>query len=146
MLRLSVVPAVIASGAKRSRDVPYQARTRRRSGQSADVTTAGLLRSARNDGLGYFTRFSQSIRLFASGDLGAQLQGKAAMKRLEKMRRNIEELKDSLLVDWSDLAASPSPPQRVEIEAHLQWCLAEMSWRLAQMRTLSETLREPRED
>jgi hypothetical protein len=68
------------------------------------------------------------------------------MKRLEKMRRNIEALKDSLLVDWSDLATSPSPEQRAEIEAHLQWSVAEMGWCLAEMRKLSETLREPNAD
>jgi hypothetical protein len=50
------------------------------------------------------------------------------MNRIEKLRSNIETLKDSLAVDWSDLALPLTGEQRVEIENHLEWCLTEMDW------------------
>jgi len=50
------------------------------------------------------------------------------MNRIEKLRSNIETLKDSLAVDWSDLALPLTEQQRVEIENHLEWCLTEMDW------------------
>jgi hypothetical protein len=66
------------------------------------------------------------------------------MNRIEKMRRNIEALKDSLLLDWIDLAESPPDDQRADIEKHLEWCLTEMSWCLTEMKKLSERIREPK--
>jgi hypothetical protein len=50
------------------------------------------------------------------------------MNRIEKLRSNIETLKNSLALDWSDLALSLTNEQRVDIETHLEWCLTEMSW------------------
>jgi hypothetical protein len=65
------------------------------------------------------------------------------MNGIEKLRSNIETLKDSLVEDWSDLALSLSNEQRIEIENHLEWCLAEMSWCLAEMKKLSARLKTP---
>jgi hypothetical protein len=65
------------------------------------------------------------------------------MNRIEKLRANIEILKDSLALDWSDLAHSLTDHQRVDIEDHLEWCLTEMGWCLAEMKKLSERLRGP---
>jgi hypothetical protein len=65
------------------------------------------------------------------------------MHRIEKLRTDIELLKDSLALDWSDLARSLTNEQRVDIENHLEWCLTEMSWCLAKMKTLSQRLRDP---
>jgi hypothetical protein len=64
------------------------------------------------------------------------------MNRIEKLRDNIERLKDSLALDWNDLAKSLSAEQRIEIEDHLQWCLTEMAWCLTEMKKLSQRLRE----
>jgi hypothetical protein len=65
------------------------------------------------------------------------------MHRIEKLRANIETLKDSLALDWSDLAHSLTNEQRVDIENHLEWCLADMGWCLAEMKKLSQRLRDP---
>ena len=65
------------------------------------------------------------------------------MHRIEKLRANIETLKDSLALDWSDLAQSLTNEQRIDIENHLEWCLTEMGWCLAEMKKLSERLRAP---
>jgi hypothetical protein len=65
------------------------------------------------------------------------------MNRIEKLRANIEVLKDSLALDWSDLAQSLTNDQRVDIEDHLEWCLTEMGWCLTEMKKLSERLRGP---
>jgi len=65
------------------------------------------------------------------------------MNRIEKLRGNIETLKDSLATDWSDLAHSLTDEQRIEIEDHLEWCLTEMGWCLAEMKKLSQRLRDP---
>ena len=56
------------------------------------------------------------------------------MNRIEKLRSNIETLKDGLALDWSDLALPVTDEQRIEIENHLEWCLTEMSWCLAEMK------------
>jgi hypothetical protein len=56
------------------------------------------------------------------------------MNRIEKLRSNIETLKDGLALDWSDLALPVTDEQRIEIEKHLEWCLTEMSWCLAEMK------------
>jgi hypothetical protein len=56
------------------------------------------------------------------------------MNRIEKARGNIETLKDSLILDWNDLALPLTAAQRIDIETHLEWCLAEMSWCLADMK------------
>jgi hypothetical protein len=56
------------------------------------------------------------------------------MNRIEKARGNIETLKDSLILDWKDLALPLTAAQRIDIETHLEWCLAEMSWCLADMK------------
>jgi hypothetical protein len=56
------------------------------------------------------------------------------MNRIEKARGNIEALKDSLTLDWNDLALPLTVAQRIDIESHLEWCLAEMSWCLADMK------------
>jgi hypothetical protein len=56
------------------------------------------------------------------------------MNRIEKARGNIETLKDSLTLDWNDLALPLTATQRLDIETHLEWCLAEMSWCLADMK------------
>jgi hypothetical protein len=64
------------------------------------------------------------------------------MNRIEKLRANTESLKNSLALDWSDLAQSLTNDQRVEIESHLEWCLREMSWCLTEMKKLSERLRD----
>lgn len=65
------------------------------------------------------------------------------MNRLEKMRRNIETLKNSLRLDWINLAEPLADEQRAEIEKHLEWCLTEMSWCLTEMKKLSERVRGP---
>jgi hypothetical protein len=65
------------------------------------------------------------------------------MNRIEKLRGNMETLKDSLALDWSDLALSLTDEQRTEIEDHLEWCLMEMGWCLAEMKKLSQRLRDP---
>ena len=62
------------------------------------------------------------------------------MNRIEKLRGNIETLKDSLALDWSDLAMPLSGEQRAEIEHHLEWRLTEMDWCLAEMKKLSQRL------
>jgi hypothetical protein len=64
------------------------------------------------------------------------------MNRIEKLRDNIERLKDSLALDWNDLAKSLSDEQRIEIGHHLEWCLTEMTWCLSEMKKLSQSLRE----
>ena len=64
------------------------------------------------------------------------------MHRIEKLRSNIETLKDSLALDWSDLSTPLTGEQRVEIETHLEWCLTEMDWCLAEMKKLSQRLRD----
>jgi hypothetical protein len=62
------------------------------------------------------------------------------MNRIEKLRGNIETLKDSLALDWSDLSLPLTGEQRAEIENHLEWCLTEMDWCLAEMKKLSQRL------
>jgi hypothetical protein len=57
------------------------------------------------------------------------------MNRIEKLRGNIETLKDSLALDWSDLALPLADAQRIDIENHLAWCLTEMDWCLAEMKS-----------
>ena len=64
------------------------------------------------------------------------------MNRIEKLRGNIETLKDSLALDWSDLSLPLTGEQRIEVENHLEWCLAEMGWCLAEMKKLSQRLRD----
>jgi hypothetical protein len=64
------------------------------------------------------------------------------MNRIGKLRGNIETLKDSLALDWSDLALSLPDEQRIEIEDHLEWCLMEMDWCLAEMKKLSQRLKD----
>ena len=64
------------------------------------------------------------------------------MNRIEKLRGNIETLKDSLALDWSDLALPLTGEQRIEIENHLERCLTEMDWCLAEMKKLSQRLRD----
>ena len=64
------------------------------------------------------------------------------MNRIEKLRGNIETLKDSLALDWSDLSLPLTGEQRAEIENHLEWCLTEMDWCLAEMKKLSQRLRD----
>jgi hypothetical protein len=64
------------------------------------------------------------------------------MNRIEKLRGNIETLKDSLALDWSDLAMPLTGEQRAEIENHLEWCLAEMGWCLTEMKKVSQRLRD----
>ena len=67
--------------------------------------------------------------VIARARLWSGLQPEASrMNRIEKLRGNIETLKDSLAVDWSDLALPLTEQQRVEIENHLEWCLTEMDW------------------
>jgi hypothetical protein len=75
--------------------------------------------------------------------IGPHGKGAPKMHRIEKLRADIEVLKDSLALDWSDLAQSLTNEQRVDIENHLEWCLTEMGWCLAKMKTLSQRLREP---
>jgi hypothetical protein len=65
------------------------------------------------------------------------------MHRIEKLRANIESLKDSLALDWSDLAHSLTNEQRSDVENHLEWCLTEMGWCLMEMKKLSQHLRKP---
>jgi hypothetical protein len=65
------------------------------------------------------------------------------MNRIEKLRRNIETLKDSLALDWTDLAHSLTNEQRIVVEEHLEWCLTEMGWCLTEMKKLSERLHDP---
>jgi len=57
------------------------------------------------------------------------------MNRIEKLRGNIETLKDSLALDCSDLALPLADAQRIDIEDHLAWCLTEMGWCLAEMKS-----------
>jgi hypothetical protein len=64
------------------------------------------------------------------------------MNRIEKLRGNIESLRNSLAVDWSDLAMPLTGEQRAEIENHLEWCLTEMGWCLTEMKKLSQRLRD----
>jgi len=64
------------------------------------------------------------------------------LNRIEKLRANIEHLKESLALDWDDLGRSLSDAQRSEIETHLEWCLTEMTWCLAEMKKLSQRLRD----
>jgi hypothetical protein len=64
------------------------------------------------------------------------------MNRIEKLRGNIETLKDSLALDWSDLAMPLTAEQRAEIENHLEWCLTEMGWCLTEMKKVSQRLRD----
>jgi hypothetical protein len=64
------------------------------------------------------------------------------MHRIEKLRSNIEILKDSLALDWSGLSMPLAGEQRVEIENHLEWRLTEMDWCLAEMKKLSQRLRD----
>jgi len=40
------------------------------------------------------------------------------MNRIEKARGNIETLKDSLTLDWNDLALPLTAAQRIDIEWH----------------------------
>ena len=56
------------------------------------------------------------------------------MNRIDKLRRNIETLRDSLALDWNDLILPLPAAQRVDIEIHIDWCLAEMSWCLMEMK------------
>jgi hypothetical protein len=56
------------------------------------------------------------------------------MNGIEKARGNIETLKDSLVIDWNDLALPLTGAERIDIETHPEWCLAEMSWCLADMK------------
>jgi hypothetical protein len=59
------------------------------------------------------------------------------MNRIEKLRGNI-----SLALDWSDLSLPLTGEQRVEIETHFEWCLTEMDWCPAEMKKLSQRLRD----
>jgi hypothetical protein len=56
------------------------------------------------------------------------------MNRTDKLRGHIETLRDSLALDWKDLALPLAAAQRVDIEIHVEWCLAEMSWCLTEMK------------
>jgi hypothetical protein len=64
------------------------------------------------------------------------------MNRIEKLRANIESLKDALTQDWGDLARSLTNVQRSDIESHFEWCLREMDWCLIEMKKLSQRLKE----
>ena len=64
------------------------------------------------------------------------------MNRIEKLRGNIESLRDSLALDWSDLAMPLTGEQRAEIENHLEWRLTEMGWCLTEMKKVSQRLRD----
>jgi hypothetical protein len=64
------------------------------------------------------------------------------MNRIEKLRGNIESLRDSLAIDWGDLAMPLTGEQRAEIENHLEWCLTEMGWCLTEMKKLSQRLKD----
>jgi hypothetical protein len=61
------------------------------------------------------------------------------MNRIDKLRRNIETLKDSLALDGPILLTH----SRTNVEEHLEWCLTEMGWCLTEMKRLSERLHDP---
>jgi len=64
------------------------------------------------------------------------------MHRIEKLRDNIERLKDSLTMDWNELAQLLTNEERTEVEEHLEWCLTEMTWCLTEMKTFSQRLKD----
>jgi hypothetical protein len=98
-------------------------------------------RDCRKGVIGIFIRFGTFRGYGPGGELVNQWA--PIMNGIEKLRSNIETLKDSLAEDWSDLASSLSNEQRNDIENHLEWCLAEMGWCLAEMKKLSARLRIP---
>lgn len=49
------------------------------------------------------------------------------MTEVEKIRRNIETLRESMRLGWQEMAGTPTTPEeRASLRKHLNWCAREI--------------------
>lgn len=60
------------------------------------------------------------------------------MTEAEKLRRDIDALRESIRLDWADLAhLGLSPEERAGIHEHVNMCIQDLNALLAQLNTLN---------